>query len=206
MVPVDHPDETVLDGNVHAPAAGRDHARGADPGDQLTVGNVEIRDQPRRYGPAAGLDPAGPVQQRDAMTGPRQLLRGRGPGRPAPDDDGIKHVSFSRHKRRCAAALHGNHPERHDTGPREKRRLGGEDRCESRGIGGHGQPRDIDGRRPGKTAETGRDGLHRAPEAHPGAFALAAIPTVSMPRKTPPFCARESCLDSPGLKPKTRPA
>ena len=69
VLAVDHADEAVVDRDVDVARGGRDHAGAGDPGDDLVVGDGEVGDQPRRDRAAAGLDAAGPVEQRHRVAG-----------------------------------------------------------------------------------------------------------------------------------------
>src|SRR6056297_3053984 len=76
ILAIDHADKAVLDGNVHVPPGGRDHARGVHLGDQLLFADVEILHQARGNGAATGLDPALTVQKRHAVPGPGKVFGG----------------------------------------------------------------------------------------------------------------------------------
>ena len=65
MLAIAHADEAILDRNIHMARGGRDHARRADLGNDLRLGNIEIGDQAWRDGSAAGLDAPVSIQHRN---------------------------------------------------------------------------------------------------------------------------------------------
>jgi hypothetical protein len=89
MLPIDHADEAVLDGDVNASPRGGDHARGGDLGDKLILGDVEVADQAGRNGTAAGLDPTRPVDQRHLVTGTREVFGSCSTGGSTPYNNNI---------------------------------------------------------------------------------------------------------------------
>ena len=76
---IDHADIAGLaHRHVDRAVRGGDHARRPGPGDEQALRHLELLEQPRRHGPAAGLDPPGPVEQQHAVAGAGKIPGRRG--------------------------------------------------------------------------------------------------------------------------------
>ena len=144
--------------------------RAVDPRDQQCVGDREVADQPRRDGAAAGLDPAGPIEQqhRSARAAPDRaaavapagpppttttskvsaavmltVRRGRRRRRGRPGNRGV-----ARPRQRHPAGEHRPRPGTGPPGPAKTSAVGDVGRAESRGrVGGRPCPRSRRARR-----------------------------------------------------------
>jgi hypothetical protein len=90
LAPVDHADKAVLDRDVHPPVGGRHHACRGSVGNQQRLRNLEVLDQPWRYGAPAWLHPPAAVQEQHGSAEAREVIRGRGPGRAAAHHHHVK--------------------------------------------------------------------------------------------------------------------
>ena len=90
MLPIHHPDETPLYRHVYRTERRRHHPGGFHPGDQQSIGNIEVADQPRRDRSPARLDAAAAIQQEHRNALARKIGGRRRTGRATADHHHIE--------------------------------------------------------------------------------------------------------------------